>query len=163
MSDYRQALAVLEQNADAVAKRVVASWDQRAEEELGEKLPSGLDLNSLPDLIRHLAAAAPAGPDDPTAEAMIRVAFEHGRHRREEGYPDVVLFREYHLLRRFLWDELKASDSPQDAIVGAILRIDTAMTIATAGSVHGFHFVDHSIDEEALIRRLLADWQPPLR
>ena len=163
MSDYRRALTGLEENADAVAKRVVASWDRRAEEELGQKLPEGLDLNSLPDLIRHLAAAATAGPNNPVVAAMIRIALEHGRHRRQEGYTDTVLFREYHLLRRFLWDELKASDSPQEAVVAAILHIDAAMTLATAGSIHGFHLIDHPTDEEALIDKLAADWNPPLR
>lgn len=163
MMDYRQALAQLEQNADAVARKVVAAWQTRAEEVLGEKLPPELDLDSLPDLIRTLAAAAPEGPEHPAASDMIRTAIEHGKHRRREGYDDAILFREYHLLRRFLWDELKESGVSQDALVGAILHIDAAMTAATSGSIHGFHLVDHPADQEALVRRLVADWNVPLR
>ena len=161
MKDFRQALAQLEANAEGIAAKVAALWHQRSEEELDAKLPPELDLDHLPEMIRHLAAAAPAGPADPAAERLIRTALSHGKHRREAGYADAIVFREYHVLRRFLWDELKASGEPQDAIVGAILHIDAAMTAATAASVHGFHLLDRPRDEDELVELLVRDWSMP--
>ena len=162
MHDFRQALAKLEQNAEGVAAKVAALWHERAEQVLDEKLPPELDLDHLPQIIRNLAAAAPAGPDDPAAERLVRTSILHGKHRREAGYADSIIFREYHVLRRFLWDALKASEEPQNAIVAAILHIDAAMTTATAASVHGFHLIDRPTDEDALVKRLLRDWTMPL-
>ena len=161
MQDFRQALAKLEENADGVAAKVAALWHQRSEQELDKKLPPELDLDHLPEVIRRLAAAAPVGPGHPAAEELMRTALRHGKHRREAGYADAILFREYHVLRRFLWDELKGSGESQDAIVGAILHIDAAMTAATAASVHGFHLLDRPRDEDELVARLVRDWTMP--
>ncbi len=159
---FRQALTGLEERAAAIAARIAESWLGRAIEELGAPLPAELDLDSLPELIRTLARAAHEGPKDPASEELIRVALKHGKDRRSAGYADNIIFREYHLLRRYLWDELKKSKEPQDAIVAAILHIDAAMTAATAASAHGFHLEDHPQDEEALIKRLVKDWTMPL-
>ena len=161
MAAYRKALETIEESAAAIAARIAETWVERSGEVLGEKLPSDLDLDSLPELIRMLARSAPAGQKDKASEEMIRVAIKHGKDRRSAGYADNIIFREYHLLRRYLWDELKKSKEPQAAIVGAILHIDAAMTAATAASAHGFHLPEHPIDEEALIKRLVKDWVVP--
>ena len=94
---------------------------------------------------------------------ILQVALEHGKDRRHAGYADGVIFREYHLLRRFLWDELKQVGASQQAIVGAILHIDTAMTAATSGSIHGYYLIDRPTDEDELVKRLVDDWNMPLR
>ena len=161
MPAYRKPLEAIEERAAALATRIAETWQERSVEVLGAPLPKELDLDSLPELIRTLARAAYAGPDEPAPEELVRVAFKHGVHRRSSGYADNVVFREYHLLRSYLWDELKKSDHPQDAIVGAILRIDAAMTAATAASAHGFHLEDKEIDQEKLVKRLLKVWTMP--
>ena len=162
MAAFRKALAGLEEHAAALAARIAETWLERAPEVLGAPLPKELDLDSLPELIRTLAAAAHSGPKDPASEELIRIAIKHGKDRRRAGYADNIIFREYHLLRRYLWDELKKSKEPQEAVVGAILHIDAAMTAATAASAHGFHLEDKPADEEALIKRILKDWTMPL-
>lgn len=162
MASYRKPLEAMEARAAALATRIAETWTARSGEVLGAPLPKELDLDSLPELIRTLARAAYSGTDSPAPEELVRVAIKHGEHRRSAGYADNVIFREYHLLRRYLWDELKQSDQPQDAIVGAILRIDAAMTTATAASAHGFHLEDKPIDQEKLVQRLLDDWTMPL-
>lgn len=161
MQDFRRTLAKLEQNADGIAAKVAALWHERAQQVLDERLPLELDLDHLPEVIRRLAAAATAGAADRAAEQLIRSGIEHGKHRREAGYSGAIIFREYHVLRRFLWDELKGSGEPQDAIVGAILHIDAAMTTATAASIHGFHLLDRPMDEDALVQRLVNEWTTP--
>jgi len=161
MAGYRKVLSGLGDHAAALASRIAETWQERSVEVLGAPLPSELDLDSLPELIRTLGAAAQSGPGDPAPEEMIRVAIKHGVDRRRAGYADNIVFREYHLLRRYLWDELKKSKETQDVIVAAILRIDVAITAATAASAHGFHLEDKPIDEEALIKRLLKDWAMP--
>lgn len=161
MQEFRRALAMLEQNADGIAAKVAALWHALSEQELDQKLPPELDLDHLPEVIRRLAAAAPAGPGHPAAEQLVRSSIKHGKHRREAGYADSIIFREYHVLRRFLWDELKGCGEPQDAIVTAILHIDAAMTTATAASIHGFHLIDRPMDEDALVARLVNDWTMP--
>ncbi|HEX6587985.1 MAG TPA: hypothetical protein VF039_03100 [Longimicrobiales bacterium] len=161
-SSYRKPLEAMEARAAALATRIAETWQERAVEVLGAPLPKELDLDSLPELIRTLARAAYSGADDPAPEELIRVAIKHGVDRRSSGYADNIVFREYHLLRRYLWDELKKSEQAQDAIVAAILRIDAAMTTATAASAHGFHLEDKEIDQERLVKRLLKDWTMPL-
>ena len=161
MAAYRKLLAGLSEHAAAISARIAETWLERAVDVLGAPLPRELDLDSLPELIRTLAAAAQSNPDDPAPEEMVRVAIKHGIDRRRAGYADNIVFREYHLLRRYLWDELKKSKESQDAIVAAILRIDVAITASTAASAHGFHLEDKPMDEEALIKRLLKDWAMP--
>ena len=162
MPAYRKPLEAMEARAAALATRIAETWRERSEEVLGAPLPKELDLDSLPELIRTLARAAYSGPGDPAPEEMVRIAIKHGMHRRATGYADNIIFREYHLLRRYIWDELRKSDNPQEAVVAAILRIDAAMTTATAASAHGFHLQDKEIDQEKLLRRLLRDWTMPV-
>ena len=162
MAAFRKALEGLSAQATALAARIAETWIERSVEVLGAPLPPELDLDSLPQLIRTLADAAGAGPKDVATEELIRTAITHGKDRRKAGYADNIIFREYHLLRRYLWDELKRSGESQEAIVGAILHIDVAMTAATAASAHGFHLEDRPLDEEGLIKRLLKDWTTPL-
>jgi hypothetical protein len=161
MVAFKKTLNDLEEHAAAIAVRIAGSWHERAEAELGAPLPRELDLDSLPELIRTLARAAHAGPKDPASEELIRVAIKHGKDRRKAGYADTLIFREYHVLRRFLWDELRKSKETQDAVIKAILHIDAAMTAATAASALGFRLEDKPMDEETLIKRILKDWTMP--
>lgn len=161
MVAYKTALNQLEEHAAAIAGRIAETWQERAEVELGAPLPRELDLDSLPELIRILARAAHSGPKDPASEELIRVAIKHGKDRRRAGYADNLIFREYHLLRRYVWDELRKSKESQDAVVKAILHIDAAMTAATAASALGFHLEDKPMDEETLIKRIVKDWTMP--
>ena len=162
MVAYQKALSGLEEHAAAIAARIAESWLERSEDELGAPLPKELDLDSLPELIRNLARAAHAGPKDPASEELVRVAIKHGKDRRKAGYADNLIFREYHLLRRYIWDELRKSKESQDAVVKAILHVDAAMTAATAASALGFHLEDKPMDEETLIKRILKDWTMPI-
>lgn len=162
MPAYRKPLEAMEERAAALATRIAETWTERSVEVLGAPLPKELDLDSLPELIRMLARAAYSGPGDAAPEELVRIAIKHGVDRRASGYADNIIFREYHLLRRYLWDELRKSDQGQDAVVGAILRIDAAMTTATAASAHGFHLEDKEIDQERLVKRLVKEWAMPL-
>lgn len=162
MAAYQKPLEAMEEKAAALAKRIAETWQERSAEVLGAPLPKELDLDSLPELIRMLSRAAYSSPGEPAPEELVRIAIKHGVHRRSAGYADNIIFREYHLLRRYLWDELKKSDHAQEAIVGAILRIDAAMTTATAASAHGFHLEDKEIDQEKLVKRLVREWTMPI-
>lgn len=159
---YREALAQLERNAEAVARQVIEGWDRGARRVLGEPMPVGLELDHLPELIALLAAAASARPGAPERAELVRTAVSHGRHRRAEGHPDRVVFREYHLLRSFLWSEIKSCDVPGDATVQAILLVDAAITVATSASIHGYHLPENRDPEPRVIDRLLVDWNQPL-
>lgn len=162
MQEYEKALAQLKRNAEAVARKVTEGWDRGARRELGETLPTGLDLDHLPELIADLAAAASTARGDGQRERLVRTAVIHGRHRRQEGHGDRVVFREFHLLRSFLWEELKTCDVANEAIVRAILHLDSAITVATSASIHGFHLPENQDVDPRLIQRLLADWRLPL-
>lgn len=163
MPQFQKALEEIEATATALATGITKSWQQRAEEVLGAPLPPELDLDSLPELIRTLARASYSKAEQVAIEEMIRTAIRHGKDRRSAGYSDSVVFREYHLLRRYLWDAIKAADDSKDAVVAAILRIDAAMTAATAASAHGFHLDETPAEEERLIRRMVDEWTMPLQ
>lgn len=146
--------------ADTVATLVVAAWLELPPAARLTSRPDPIDEDHLPQLIRTLGETALArrereqdyeyAPPKP----LILEAIRHGRERRDDGFNEDMLFREYHLVRRGLWEELKRRDPA--AAAETIMRIDVEMSMATAASLHGF--LAASEDAEALADQLAARW-----
>lgn len=102
-------------------------------------LPQGYSLDSLPDLILALVDEA-LGEDHEAHVAKVWTAVGHGQDRAETGFPETLLFNEYHLLRMAIWQFVRA-EFPPEAAFQAIARIDAAITQATSASLLGYHRV----------------------
>src|SRR3712207_1473331 len=100
----------------------------------------------LPDLVDHLpaviAAMVHASLSEPESLERHRVkvaaAAEHGRQRRESGFDDDVVFQEYYGIRNALWKLIRPS-FPGWRGAEAMLRLDTAISVALRASLVGFH------------------------
>ena len=149
---------VLEE-APRLAAAVVREWRRDAASFGWSGTEDSIDEDHLAELIQALAASALArdsGPPD-AARALVRTAVLHGRERREDGFTEEMLFREYHLLRRGLWEELRKNDP--DSAGDTILRIDAEITLATGASLRGYHWEDEEeLDEEELVDDILERW-----
>jgi hypothetical protein len=100
----------------------------------------------LPDLIDHLPAVIAglvrASLSDPTNperhREKVRSAAEHGRQRRRAGFDDEVIFQEYYGIRNALWSIVQPR-YPDARAAEAMLRMDTAISVALRASLIGFH------------------------
>jgi hypothetical protein len=71
-------------------------------------------------------------------DALIKAACGHGESRRRQGVPLDTIFREYEMLREATWTQLKIL-APGATGFDAIFVIDGLLTIASRGSMIGFH------------------------
>lgn len=124
-------------------------------------LPTDARLDHIPQLVEALVdACVCAETDRATREHAVRTAMEHGVQRRDHGFEDDLLFREYHLLREAIWRGMQKRRRKDHAAFDAIARIDAGITVATRASLEGFH---GRADDEELVRGLVAmgPWPAP--
>jgi hypothetical protein len=136
----QQICASLQDRADEFGQLLLEQWKRIGRDEPWLALPEGISQNDLPDLIRALAAAAASGFADPAAKvALVEFAAGHGESRLREGFPEDLIFREYHLLRRTLWRRLEAEFGKHATAHEFILAFDAGITLATSASLRGYH------------------------
>jgi hypothetical protein len=119
---------------------VIAEWERLVREHPWYTLPSEHRVDDLPDVVLGLVEASicrPVGLDAPRAK--VDAAARHGEHRRQQGIPEQSIFTEYHLLRQAIWYYLVRRFGHADSVTDAIMRIDTAITVATNASLWGYH------------------------
>jgi hypothetical protein len=100
----------------------------------------------LPDVVDHLpvviTSLVRASLCDPTSldrhRAKVAAAAEHGRQRRKSGFDDDVIFQEYYGIRNALWEVVKPRYADARASE-AMLRMDSAISVALRASLLGFH------------------------
>ena len=131
---------VIKANADAVSADILDRWDRIARNESWHRLPQDLDHDHMPELIRALAGAALGTEFDRSlCKRVVELAARHGYHRAREGLDEALIYREYHLLRRALWERLKAEHGENATVYYAAMRIDTLISLSTSASVHGWN------------------------
>lgn len=119
---------------------VLVGWERLVREEPWYSLPADHRIDSPPDVIVGLVEASLCNPQDEAAHRQeINAAATHGSHRREQGIPEHMILTEYHLLRQALWRYLTWTFGPSDRTVEAITQIDTAITLASNGSMWGYY------------------------
>ena len=162
--DLRVLCETMKANARAVATAIVEHWGTITESEPWHALPEDLDHDHLPDLIRALAGAALCTEfDRELCGEVVDVSAKHGRHRADEGFDDALIYREYHLLRRALWDHLKSEHGENATVFYATMRLDALVSLANAASLHGLNRDRLDADGRwpAALEELLADWPLP--
>lgn len=154
----------LKGKAEAIADQIVDRWQEIARSEPWLALPPDIDFDHLPDLIRGLAGAALCTEFDRSlCEQVVRTAAQHGEHRDREGFPDDLIYREYHLLRRAMWERLRRDHGESAMAYLAAMRLDALSSLATAAALHGLH--RHELTEKRpwsrVLQELLDDWPFP--
>lgn len=142
--------------APEVAAGVVRDWRSLAEQFHWTR--DSIDEDHLAELICKLGEAALAresGSLDASRE-LVRAALQHGRDRHDDGFSEEMLFREYHLLRRGLWEQLKRKN-PEGA-AETIMRIDSEITMATSASLQGFHRSHAEVADESHVDQTAERW-----
>jgi hypothetical protein len=151
---------LVDEDAEQIAKDIVAEWRRIATTEVWLSLPPVMTFDDLPNVLRAVAAAALSERFlEEQCRNILHYSALHGRHRQEEGFQEQFLHNEYYLTRRSLWDFLR-SRLPEPDAVRAITRADAAITLATQAALRGFHyrtFQDRG-DWPAALERLLLDW-----
>lgn len=154
----------LQANAEALSGMVIERWAVIAEGEPWQALPPGLDHNHLPGLIESLAGAALCTEfDRDLCRKMVHDSAEHGKHRAREGLDDGLLYREYHLLRRALWQQMKEDHGDNATVYYATMRLDALISLANSAALHGLNW--NQLDEEGrwphVLDELLEKWPLP--
>jgi hypothetical protein len=140
---------------------VLVEWHELTGEQPWLSMPSDVRIDHLPDLIRELSDAALRTPADLTARLnALSAAVAHGEGRRLHGFSDGLLFTEYYLLRQAMWRYIRENWPPEEA-GPAIMRIDTAITLASRAALYGYHAhelreLGHSMSD--LLTDLLQQW-----
>lgn len=129
----------------------------------------------LPDLLVALAdAALNDAPSEQNTRALVEAAIIHGKDRRKEGADADDVLGDYYRLRIAIWSFLQDRAYAADAPARAVLRIDLAITTATAASLVGYHegavearpggvaaAVDRLVRDSGLAKRLVNSEDHP--
>jgi hypothetical protein len=128
-------------NTDAVdLALIITQWEQLSREEPWHVDPHRYGVDSLHETIKAVLGIATWGATDTfAAERLVRTAAAHGEQRRAQGTSDDALLREYHALRAAFWRFLQRGSPQNPAAIGAILRVDVAIGVATILALRGFH------------------------
>ena len=153
----------LRDNADPLAKQIMADWNRVGQAEPWHRLPQSMDHDHLPDLIEKLSEASLLtffGEKERTA--LCWIAVQHGQHRFETGAAEETIGREYELLRWALWAHLKEHGDYGSASE-AIVRLDSSISFAHGASLRGYHrrAIEGSDDWPAAVERYMEAWAFP--
>jgi hypothetical protein len=153
----------LRDNADTIAREIMADWDQVGVKEPWHRLPPNIDQDHLPDMIRFLAEAALLTffAEQPR-RTLAWAAVQHGQHRFTFGLSEEILGREYALLRWAMWRRLK-QQGDTGAASEAIIRLDSGISFAHGASLRGYHrlAIEGSGDWPDAVDRYLSEWSFP--
>lgn len=124
----------------ARSNEIIERWEGAARREPWLLLPEEKRTDHLPEVIDAiLTAVMGAAPTREQVLSLARHAARHGEDRVQQGIPDSVIMTEYYLLRTAIW-EVTREVAPDPATgVGAIQRIDSAISFATRASIIGYH------------------------
>lgn len=154
----------LKSNATDVAGAIVDRWRTIGQSEPWHALPDRLDFDHLPALIRALAGAALCTEfDRGLCRQLVETSATHGEHRAEQGLEESLLYREYHLLRRALWEQMKSKHGENATVYYATMRLDTLTSLATAAALQGLNRsrLERNDSWPDVLDQLLDEWPLP--
>lgn len=124
----------------AEVEEILLGWNRSVDELPWTQLQKSERQNDLGSVItRVIDCAMSASGRDQRVTALVDAACNHGEARRKQGVLDVdSIFSEYDKLRACVWKSLKQLVSPPTSF-DAIFVIDGLMSVATRGTVLGFH------------------------
>lgn len=154
----------MKSSAEEITRRILERWEVIAKGESWQALPPGLDHDHLPNLVRSLASAGLCTDyDSELCDRMVRDSAEHGKYRAEQGFSDSLLYREYHLLRRALWQQLTEDHGESATVYYATMRVDALISLANSAALYGLNW--RSLEEEGrwpdVLDEILEQWPLP--
>ena len=118
---------------------VIGRWIALQVHEPWVHLPLPDVVDHLPAVITHMVRASLSEPSKLERHLdKVRAADEHGRQRRTAGFHDEVVFQEYYGIRNALWAIVRPR-YPDARAAEAMLRMDSAISVALRASLVGFH------------------------
>ena len=118
---------------------VIGQWIKLQIDEPWVHLPLPDVVDHLPAVITNLVRASLSDPTNLERHRdKVRAAAEHGRQRRRAGFEDEIVFQEYYGIRNALWSIVRPRYSDSRA-AEAMLRMDSAISVALRASLVGFH------------------------
>lgn len=139
-SAVRAACVAIDSEADRLVEEVIDHWGKLATQEPWLSLPATVSHDHLADLLKALANAALCSLREVDSRRwLVERAAQHGVDRLVEGFSEELLYREYHLLRTFLWDWILTRWGSLEDAHEAILLLDSAITLSTSASLRGYH------------------------
>lgn len=140
MSEYERVCQAVKGAAVDLAMEVTLQWKLKAAAEPWFTFPELIDFDHLPELIAGLAdVALDRSTDEETRRRKIWAAARHGIDRRNDGFHEELIFREYDLLRRALWLYIRDNHGVTQTCTNVILAIDSGISLAASASLRGFH------------------------
>lgn len=118
---------------------IMADWDRSTDSLPWSALQAGERQNDLAGVItRVIDCAMSPAPRDERVDAMIAAACRHGEYRRRQGVDVHSIFTEYDVVRSATWRQLKTLVGAPTCY-DAIFVIDGLLSVATRGTVLGYH------------------------
>lgn len=140
MTEYDRVCQAVKASAVDLALEITLQWKLKATAEPWFTFPESIDFDHLAELIASLADVALDRSMDPEVRRRkIWAAARHGQERRESGFHEELIFREYDLLRRALWQYIRDHHGTSQPSTNVILAIDSGISLAAAASLRGFH------------------------
>lgn len=114
----------------------------------------------LPPLLSATFEAAICEGGHAARRRTIELSTKHGSTRRRQGFSPEEMLNEYYLLRNATWAFIHTDVEHHDAVRG-IIRLDAALSVATLGSLAGFHREDYERVGKwsRIVDDLVQDWE----
>ena len=139
-SAIHAACRAIESEADQLVSQVIDHWGKIGVDEPWLSLPATVSHDHLADLLKALANAALCSLREASSRRwLVERGAQHGLDRHVEGFSEELLYREYHLLRTFLWEWIRVRWGTVGDAHEAILLLDAGITLATSASLRGYH------------------------
>jgi hypothetical protein len=118
---------------------IMADWDRNTDELPWSGLEKGERQNNLATVItRVIDCAMSSAARRERVDSLIDAACSHGEFRRRQGVGVESLFLEYDKIRSATWRQLRDLTDASTSF-SAIFLIDGLLSIATRGTVLGYH------------------------
>ena len=118
---------------------IMSDWDRSTQELPWSGLEEGVRQNNLASVItRVIDCAMSSDSREDRVNAMVDAACSHGEYRRRQNFEVPTLFTEYDKVRTAMWRQMKTLVGAPTSY-NAIFVIDGLLSIATRGTVLGFH------------------------
>lgn len=134
----KHSLTAVGDELTARESEILAEWEHLCSDAPWNALPESHRLDALPGVLAAAVAAACSIWSQERQIEVVRAALKHGEDRRAQGFEVHVLFTEFYFLREAIWRTLLQITDATGAYE-AVLPIDHALTVATRGTVAGFH------------------------
>lgn len=118
---------------------IMADWDRSTDSLPWSALQAGERQNDLAGVItRVIDCAMSSASRQERVDEMIAAACRHGQYRRKQEVDVHSIFTEYDVVRTATWRHLKTLASAPTSY-DAIFVIDGLLSVATRGTVLGYH------------------------